>query len=286
MSMSKVGAFVRIVRPVNCVMMGFAVIVGAALVGADIFLTHLLPTLSAGFLTGFFLTAASMVVNDVIDRGVDAINEPSRPIPSGMVSLRQAQIFAVLLTAFGFGFALSLSWQCFIIAIFSWFVFTAYSLWGKRAGFLGNLLVSVCVVIPFVYGGFVVSKGFAEASSIFVALAFLANTGREVTKGIADVEGDKLKGIKTLAVNFGRPVAAAVAVVFYVSAVVLSVLPWKLGLVSFWFVPLVLVTDTGLIASSVWLLKDLSRENAKRIKSLVLIWFVVGLIAFLAGTVR
>jgi geranylgeranylglycerol-phosphate geranylgeranyltransferase len=286
MSMSKVGAFVRIVRPVNCVMMAFAVIVGAALVGADIFLTHLLPTLSAGFLTGFFLTAASMVVNDVIDREVDAINEPSRPIPSGMVSLRQAQIFAVLLTAFGFGFALSSSWQCFIIAIFSWFVFTAYSLWGKRAGFLGNLLVSVCVVIPFVYGGFVVSKGFAEASSIFVTLAFLANTGREVTKGIADVEGDKLKGIKTLAVSFGRPVAAAVAVVFYVSPVVLSVLPWKLGLVSFWFVPLVLVTDTGLIASSLWLLKDPSRENAKRIKSLVLIWFVVGLIAFLAGTIR
>ena len=284
--MSKVGAFVRIVRPVNCVMMGFAVIVGAALVGADIFLKHLLPTLSAGFLTGFFLTAASMVVNDVIDREVDAINEPSRPIPSGMVSLRQAQIFAVLLTAFGFGFALSSSWQCFIIAIFSWFVFTAYSLWGKRAGFLGNLLVSVCVVIPFVYGGFVVSKGFAEASSIFVTLAFLANTGREVTKGIADVEGDKLKGIKTLAVSFGRSVAAAVAVVFYVSPVVLSVLPWKLGLVSFWFAPLVLVTDTGLIASSLWLLKDLSRENAKRIKSLVLIWFMVGLIAFLAGTVR
>ena len=284
--MSKVGAFVRIVRPVNCVMMGFAVIVGAALVGANIFLTHLLPTLSAGFLTGFFLTAASMVVNDVIDREVDAINEPSRPIPSGMVSLREAQIFAVFLMAFGLGFALSSSWQCFIIAIFSWFVFTAYSLWGKRAGFLGNLLVSVCVVIPFVYGGFVVSKGCAEASSIFVTLAFLANTGREVTKGIADVEGDKLKGIKTLAVSFGRPVAAAVAVVFYVSPVVLSVLPWKLGLVSFWFVPLVLVTDTGLIASSLLLLKDLSRENAKRIKSLVLIWFVVGLIAFLAGTVR
>jgi geranylgeranylglycerol-phosphate geranylgeranyltransferase len=266
-------------------MMGFAVIVGAALVGANIFSTNLLPTLSAGFLAGFFLTATSMVINDVIDREIDAINEPNRPIPSGMVSLRQAQIFAVFLSAFGFGFALRTNWQCFIVAIFSWFVFAAYSLWGKRAGFFGNLLVSVCVVIPFVYGGFVVSKGFAEASSIFVVLAFLANTGREVTKGIADVEGDRRKGVRTLAVSLGPPVAAAVAVVFYVSAVVLSALPWKLGLVSFWFVPFVLVTDTGLVASSVWLLRDLSRENAKRIKSLVLVWFVVGLVAFLAGTI-
>jgi geranylgeranylglycerol-phosphate geranylgeranyltransferase len=147
------------------------------------------------------------------------------------------------------------------------------------------LLVSICVVIPFVYGGFVVSRGFAEASSIFVALAFLANTGREVTKGIVDVEGDKRKGIRTLAVSFGRTAAAAVAVSFYVSAVVLSVLPWKLGLVSFWFVPFVLVTDSGLVASSLWLLKDFSRQNARRIKNLVLVWFVVGLVAFLAGTI-
>jgi len=283
--MIRFGAFVRIVRPVNCVMMVFAVIVGAALVRANIFSTNLLPTLSAGFLTGLFLTAGSMVINDIADREIDAINEPNRPIPSRMVSLRQAQIFAVLLTAFGFGFALSLNWKCFIIAIFSWSVFTAYSSWGKRAGFFGNLLVSVCVVIPFVYGGFAVSKGFAEDSSIFVAMAFLANTGREVTKGIVDVDGDKRKGVRTLAVSFGRLVAAAVAVVFYVSAVVLSTLPWKLGLVSFWFVPFVLVTDAGLIASSLWLLRDFSRENAKRIKNLVLVWFVVGLVAFLAGTI-
>jgi geranylgeranylglycerol-phosphate geranylgeranyltransferase len=264
-------------------MMGFAVIVGAALV-RDLS-SNLLPMLLAGFLTGFLLTAGSMVINDVIDREIDAINEPNRPIPSGMVSLRQAQIFAVLLTVFGFSFALSLNWQCFVIAIFSWFVFTVYSARGKRAGFLGNLLVSICVVIPFVYGGFVVSRGFAEASSIFVALAFLANTGREVTKGIVDVEGDKRKGIRTLAVSFGRTAAAAVAVSFYVSAVVLSVLPWKLGLVSFWFVPFVLVTDAGLVASSLWLLRDFSRQNARRIKNLVLVWFVVGLVAFLAGTI-
>jgi 4-hydroxybenzoate polyprenyltransferase len=73
--------------------------------------------------------------------------------------------------------------------------------------------------------------------------------------------------------------------VFYVSAVVLSVLPLKLGLVSFWFVPFVLVTDVGLIVSSIWLLRDFSRENARRVKNLVLFWFVFGLVAFLAGTI-
>ena len=56
-----------------------------------------------------------------------------------------------------------------------------------------------------------------------------------------------------------------------------------LGLVSLWFVPLVLVTDVGLVVSSVLLLLDSSRENARKIKNLVLVWFIIGLVAFLMG---
>lgn len=283
--MVKFSAFARIVRPVNCIMIGFAVIVGAALVGKSIFSEDLKFLLVLGFFAGFFLTASSMVINDMIDREIDAVNEPGRPIPSGAVSWRQAQVFAVVLCVLGFGAALATNWQCFLMAVFSWFVFTVYSLWGKRAGFFGNLLVSFCVVVPFVYGGFVVGRGFSEASSIFVALAFLANTGREVTKGIVDIEGDKQANVRTVAVRFGARVAAVVAVAFFVSAVVLSVLPWKSGLVSFWFAPFALVCDAGLVASSVWLLRDFSRRNARAVKRLVLVWFLFGLVAFLAGVI-
>jgi geranylgeranylglycerol-phosphate geranylgeranyltransferase len=281
--MAKLGAYVRIMRPVNCLMMGFAVIVGAALVRVYFFSVGARFLLLYGFLTGFFLTASSMVVNDIIDRETDAINEPTRPIPSGTVSFGQARAFAAALAVFGFVFALVASWQCFVVAVFSWLVFAGYSFWGKRSGFLGNLLVSVCVVVPFIYGGFAVGKDFADSGAIFVALAFLANTGREVTKGVVDVEGDKRKGVKTLAVRFNAHVAVVVAVVFYVSAVVLSVLPLTFQLVSYWFVPFVLITDFGLIVSSVWLLHDFSRENARLVKNLVLVWFIFGLLAFLAG---
>jgi hypothetical protein len=59
-----------------------------------------------------------------------------------------------------------------------------------------------------------------------------------------------------------------------------------LGLVSFWFVPFVLVTDIGLVGSSVFLLRDHSRENARRIKKLLLILFIVGLLAYIFGTLK
>ena len=38
-----------------------------------------------GFGTGFMLTAAAMTINDYYDRTIDAINEPTRPIPSGLI---------------------------------------------------------------------------------------------------------------------------------------------------------------------------------------------------------
>jgi geranylgeranylglycerol-phosphate geranylgeranyltransferase len=117
-------------------------------------------------------------------------------------------------------------------------------------------------------------------------MAFLSNTGREITKGIVDVKGDNAENVKTLAVRFGEKKAAVVAVVFYVFAVCLSPIPLVLSLVSFWFVPFVLVTDFGLVGCSVLLVKNPSRENARRTKKLVLVLFIIGLFAFIFGMFR
>jgi 4-hydroxybenzoate polyprenyltransferase len=92
--------------------------------------------------------------------------------------------------------------------------------------------------------------------------------------------------VKTLAVRYGEKNAAVAAALFYVSAVSLTPIPWILSLVSFWFVPLVLVTDVGLVASSILLLRDHSRENARKIKNLVLLWFIIGLLAYVFGVFK
>jgi 4-hydroxybenzoate polyprenyltransferase len=89
--------------------------------------------------------------------------------------------------------------------------------------------------------------------------------------------------VKTLAVRYGAKTAAIVAAMFYVCAVFLSPLPWILSLVSVGFIPFVIVTDVGLVGSSVLLLRDYSRENARKIKNAVLLWFLFGLLAFVIG---
>ncbi|MCJ7560552.1 geranylgeranylglycerol-phosphate geranylgeranyltransferase [Candidatus Bathyarchaeota archaeon] len=285
--MGKVNGFVRLMRPINCVMMGFAVFVGAVLANPQFSSVDWLNVLY-GFITGFMLTAASMTINDYYDRAIDAINEPSRPIPSGLVGAREALVFVVVLSAVGFVFAFLASVLCFAVAIVAWVIVVTYVTVGKRSGLPGNFLVSACVAIPFIYGSITVISQVQLNVLLFASMAFLSNTGREITKGIVDVKGDRAEGVKTLAVRYGEKNAAVAATLFYVSAVLLTPIPWIWNprLVSFWFVPLVLVTDVWLVASSVLLLKDYSRENARKIKNLVLLWFIIGLLAYVLGVFK
>ncbi len=280
--MGKAKGIVRLTRPLNCVMMGIAVFVGAVLAKQAFSVGDWLNVLF-GFLTGFLLTAAAMAINDYYDRKIDAINEPLRPIPSGLVSPREALALVVFLSAFGFVFAFLVSFSCLIVAVVSWIIVFAYVTVGKRSGLPGNFLVSVCVAIPFIYGSITVAGLVQLNVWLFVSMAFLSNTGREITKGNVDVKGDQAENVKTLAVRYGERNAAVAAVVFFVSAVCLTPVPLLLGLVSFWFVPVVLITDIGLIACSASLLGDPSRKNAKRIKNFVLYMFVSGLLAFVVG---
>ncbi len=283
--MDKLGGFVRLMRPVNCVMMGFAVLVGAVLASPKLE-SILWANVLFGFLTGFSFCAAAMVINDYYDRKIDAINEPLRPIPSGLVKAKEALAFMTVLIVVGFVFAMLVSPLCFLVAAVSLVITGAYLTVGKRSGLPGNFLVSACVATPFIYGSVTAIGTVGLNVVLFAAMAFLSNTGREITKGIVDVKGDSAEGVKTLAVRFGEGKAAVFAVLFFVSAVALTPVTWLLGLVGFWFVPFVLVTDVGLAVCSAILLLDHSREKARRIKNVVLLLFLVGLLAYVFGVFR
>jgi len=261
-------------------MMGFAVIVGASLVSNLSFTVKLL----FGFVTSFTLTAASMVVNDFYDREIDTINEPNRPIPRGDVNPKEALIFAIALNIIGLWAALQTNTASLIVAAIAWIISIIYITEGNGTALPGNLMVSATVVIPSIYGGLAVGE-LQTSTLLFVLIVFLSNTGREITKGITDVEGDRSHNIKTIAVIYGEKKAAISAAAFSLFAVGLSPVPWIWKLVSDWFLPFVILTDIGLIVTSIMLLRDYSRKNAKKIKKLSLLWFMTGLLAFIFGRI-
>jgi geranylgeranylglycerol-phosphate geranylgeranyltransferase len=278
--MGRIGGLIRIIRPVNALMVGFGILVGVVITGG---LTSMIPLfyLALAFITGFTLTGSAMAVNDYYDREIDAVNEPTRPIPSGSVKPSEALALSAFLSIIGLASAWAISLECLGVALFAWLVMMVYSSWGKRTGFPGNLMVSTCIALPFIYGGLLTSK--TPSAILFSLIAFLSNTGREVTKGIVDIEGDRKEGVRTLAVSLGPRAASLAAVFFYLLAVAASVLPLYLGLVSIWYMPFVVVTDFGLIYGSVVLIREPSRENSRRVKNSVLYWMLMGLLAFAAG---
>lgn len=276
-------AFLRLIRPINCLMMGFAVLVGASIALAGSKPEGMGPRLLLGFSTGFLLTGASMAINDYYDRDIDAINEPGRPIPSGLVKPREALVLTAALAALGLSAAHLTGPNCLAMALLSIAVSFSYSTKGKRTGLAGNLLVSACVAIPFIYGGFAAGRGLGPLLGIFASMAFLSNAGREVTKGIADVEGDRTRGVRTVAVARGGRAAAALASALFGMAVALSAIPPLLGLVSPWYIPPVAAADLGFLHSSLRLIRNPARDEALKAKNLALLWMALGMVAFLAG---
>jgi geranylgeranylglycerol-phosphate geranylgeranyltransferase len=273
-----VPGLVEIARIPNCIMMGLAVIIGEFMT-----LRTEMATYSAviGFFVGFLLVAGSMAINDILDAEIDRTNNPRRPIPSGRVSKTEAAVFAAIMLVIGLSLAFALSALNLLIAVLAVALMLYYNRFGKKTGLPGNAVVSANLAIPFIFGGAI--GGINNTLYIFALLAFLAGMGREVIKGMADIAGDSKRGVRTLAVSKGLVVASKTGALFFVVAVLLSVIPAALKIVSWLYAPIVLVCDTGFLYSAYSIVKDPSPRNALRSKNQALASMLLGLIAFIAG---
>ncbi|WP_455367522.1 UbiA family prenyltransferase [[Eubacterium] cellulosolvens] len=271
-----------LLRPINSLMMGVAVFIGEFIAAGG------LPSFSEilyGFLVGFFLTAATMAVNDYYDIEIDRINDPQRPLPSGAVSLKEALTVGLILTGLGIIFAALTNLQAFTVVFVALILMIYYNIRGKRTGFFGNIIVSICVALPFLYGGAVIGR-ISYLLILFSLMAFFANTGREVIKGISDIKGDKTRRVKTLAILFGNVTASRISIGLFTLSIIISLFPLLMGLISMLYLPFIALSDLGFIWSSFEILKDPSPSKAKNVKKRVLIWMLLGLIGFITGSIK
>ena len=279
-SPTRLAAFLTLIRIPNCILIGLAV-----LVAETIGLGGLPSPREAvfGFLTAFLLLAGTMVFNDIQDVQVDRVNSPGRPIPSGRVSIRQAYALSIVFSTLALTSSLVLGVLTFLITLIALVLMAYYNTRGKKTGLLGNAVVSFNVALPFIFGGLAVNN-LRPLLFIFFLLAFLANTAREVAKGITDVAGDSSKGIMTIAVTQGPKRAAQLAATFFVAAVLLSFLaPVFDQKVSLFYYPGVVIADLGFLYSSYQLIHDPAATTVRRVKSQVLVWMLLGLVGFFMG---
>ncbi len=278
--MSRPIDLIMLTRPVNSIMVGFAVVVGVA-VSAPLELLST-PTI-LGFLTGFLISSYSMVVNDWYDLDVDRINNPNRPLASGRISLRTAAVYAAILLILGIATSLFTGLENFIIATVFAAIAWVYNYWGKKQILLGNMMVAASVAIPYIYGGAAVGRIESLLLWFLALTSFLAATGREVVKTISDVEGDEARRVNSVARVYGSHAAAIVGGVLFLGAASSTVIPIVTGEVGVVFSTLILLPDVLFIYAAVKIIRDSTKTNALKIKNLTLIGMIIGMLVFIIG---
>ena len=275
-------ASISIVRPINCAMIGFAVIIGY-FVSKPTTVSSLQILLA--FVTGFAICAFSMVANDYYDIEVDRVNQPTRPLPSGAVSMREARVIAGFTLAVGMVAAVR-TFDVAAVAIAGLYALLAwlYDYRVKKYGLLGNLIVASSLAIPFIYGGVVSGGDVLGSLLLFMAsTALLCGVGREVVKAMADVPGDQKRGIRSWAAVHGLRSASVVGALFFLAAVVTSLLPLLLVKVSVFYRFGVVIPDVAFVYLAYSILAHADTKGALKVKRSALMGMLLGLIVFIGG---
>jgi len=284
-----VRTYLELMRYKNCLMAGFAAIIGTLIafniLASDAHGSHLpgnFPVSATGlvFLVVFLVSGAGNAINDYFDIKIDTINRPERPIPSGRVKLKEALYFSYLLFALGTVLAFSINPVCGLIALFNSLLLIFYAKTLKSTPLFGNLSIGYLTGSTFLFGASVF--GFEGLKTLFVlfVLSALAITARESVKDIEDMEGDKIEGADTLPLRIGARKASYLAVLIGFLAVFLSPLPYLMSVLGLRYLYLVFLADLGFLAA---IHQILVRNNPAKSSKMFKIAMFFALLAFIAG---
>ncbi len=191
-----------LIRPFNCIMSAVTVPIIFLFLAGSSDLGNYQKEVFLGPLVVFLMCAGGNVLNDVVDLKIDRINKPARPIPSGMVTKRQAVIFSLLMFAGCVFVASQISRVVLIASIAGSLALAFYDMLSKSLGVLGNAIISLVIGSPYMVIGMITGETHKAA---FLAIAAATITfGRELIKTIEDVKGDSVVGRFSLPAKYGK----------------------------------------------------------------------------------
>jgi len=270
-----VNKYLRLFRLGNGLMGILGVLTGALIASGLDIVDGWVSVAVASFVVVWFI-AGGNALNDYIDRDVDVVSHPERPIPSGIMKPKEA------LFAGAFAFTLSIAASFLLrdavpiaIVLIACALMLSYELFLKQRGFVGNVTIAVLTGMLFLLGGAVVNN--IESVVAIACMAVLVSIGREIAKDIEDMGGDE--GRNTLPMRIGVKNACVIASISLLAGTALSVWP----LLTDMFGPLyylILVACAIFIYSSLVIFKD--PHKAQKLCKYAML---VALAAFILGAV-
>lgn len=275
--MQQLKGLYKVSRPLTTLTGGLAVVLGGYVAG-----TGEWANIALAVLATLFISASANAWNDALDVEIDRVNQPERPLPSGQVSMRAVKIFAFVMAGLSISVAALISWEAFLISLFSNFLLFIYSWKLKSTVLLGNVIVAFISAMSAVFGG--VAAGNPRPTLWLFIIIFVAILGREVLKTLADYEGDLKESVRTISTVWGRRAARVVFYLLVAATVIMMMMPSMLRV----YRPVYgYIVFLGVIPVIVYIVLRVSRYRSgpqlERLSQLMKYDFIVWFLAVLLG---
>ncbi len=221
--------YLRLTRPANLPTAVADILAGASIAGifsvADssrLFDTHIVQSLILLIISSVCLYAGGVVLNDFFDRDLDAIERPERPIPSKVVSAKNAFIFGALLLVIAILTAFLVNDRCGFLAVLLALAILIYDTLSKHHVFFGPLTMGLCRGLNLLLGMAILGNPTYWALGIIPVVYIAAIT--LVSQG--EVQGSNKHNVRFASVLYGLVILSILLLGLYKSINFVTVLPF------------------------------------------------------------
>ncbi len=211
-------AYARLARPANLPTAAADILAGVAIAGvfsnpAQRDFPAFVPYIDILYLVfaSIFLYAGGVILNDVFDYKIDAVERPERPIPSGMIPLKSAAIYGGSVLGAGIVLAFlvhSLSGWAAIALGLSILLYDAIA---KKHSFFGPLTMGACRGLNLILGMAVLgSLEYGWMAAIPIVYIFAITL---ISRG--EVHGENKNHIVLAGILYASVIFAVLAVAFF-----------------------------------------------------------------------
>lgn len=264
--------YIAIIRPINCLITFFCVLVGAWISRSpSLPLLLLIAAIAACAVCAF-----GNIVNDIYDIEIDRLNNPNRPLVKNTVQKSIVIVIALFLMALAVGFGLILGFMPFIIIIGTLILLFLYAYHFKRT-IIANPLVALISGLSFILGGIIMKNNACLVPFIF---SFFIHMPREIIKDILDLKGDQAFGVISLPIYFGEERARVISSLLLGLLCIILPLPYFVNILSIRYIIIVILGAYPIILYTIFkLLSKPKDQQLQKISMLLKVSMAVGVVA-------
>ena len=211
---------------------------------------------------------AGLYLADFLDRKLDAIQKPHRPIPSGRIKPKEALLIGAIFAIAGLILSFLLGMNNVILVFVVALLVLGYAKISKSLGIMGNLNRGIVTVAAYFFGVFSIGQSIQEIEIHIwlLAIVFLFHdTNSNLVGAIRDMEGDEKGGYKTIPVKYGikKSILILLALTFIWLSLTLY-LPFRYSFLNIEFYYIMIIDIIILITFYVYLFKSIKNYSRKK----------------------